>query len=332
MPKKILVTGAAGFIGSHATEELLSRGNVVVGIDNLNDYYPSDRKRANLLEIQAGPDSDRFSFRFGDIRDTDFLNGLFEEERFDSVVHLAAMAGVRVSIEEPQLYFDVNLSGTLNLVLASVETSVENLVFASTSSAYGNTEIIPFVESDVCDRPLAPYAASKRAAEMLLYTYYHLFGLQSTVLRFFTVYGPRGRPDMMAYKVLDNIFFKKPVKLFNGGEMWRDWTYVSDIAKGVANAVERPLGYEVLNLGRGEMVKLADFVSLIESLCGARSSLDSAPKLAADIDRSFASIEKARRDIDYSPSVSVEEGIESFWAWYRETVLEAGRPAPGKVK
>lgn len=318
---KVLVTGSAGFIGSHVAEELLGRGYSVVGIDNLNDYYSPERKRANVKEVQATDKHSRYQFLEMDIRDREALAGLFEEHKFDAVVNLAAMAGVRVSIEDPHLYCDVNLTGTLNLLLECVKHKTGNFVLASTSSAYGNTEVIPFVETDPCDRPLAPYSASKRAAEMMAYTYHHLFGVNATVLRFFTVYGPRGRPDMMAYKVLDNIFFDKPCVLFNGGEMWRDWTYISDIAAGVANAVERPLGYEIINLGRGEMVKLSDFILFIEELAQRKSNLNPAPKMAADIDRSFADVSKARELIAYDPKVSVKEGVSRFFAWYQQAVL-----------
>ena len=323
MPLHILVTGAAGFIGSHTCQKLLSRGHSVVGIDNLNDYYSPERKLANLAEVKESPGSENFRFHKIDLRDREAIDSLVAKERFDAIVNLAAMAGVRVSIEDPHLYFDVNLTGTLNLLLACVKYKVGNFVLASTSSAYGDTEIIPFVESDPCDRPLAPYSASKRAAEMLAYTYHHLFGVNATVLRFFTVYGPRGRPDMMAYKVLDNIFFDTPLQLFNGGEMWRDWTYIDDITEGVCNAAERPLGYEIINLGRGEMVKLSEFVALLERLSGRPSKTTSAPKMDADIDRSFASIEKARRLLAYNPKVSVPEGIRSFWEWYKNAVLRS---------
>lgn len=322
MGQNILVTGAAGFIGSHTSQKLLSRGHQVVGLDNLNDYYSPERKQANLKEIRRSKGGGNFRFELGDLRDRPYIDRLVERERFDAIVNLGAMAGVRVSIEDPHLYLDVNLTGTLNLLLACHKYSVGNFVLASTSSAYGATEILPFVETDPCDRPLAPYSASKRAAEMMAYTYHHLFGVNATVLRFFTVYGPRGRPDMMAYKVLDNIFFDEPLQLFNGGEMWRDWTYVDDIAQGVCNAAERPLGYEVINLGRGEMVKLSDFVGIIEELSGRKSRTTSAPKMDADIDRSFADISKARRLLDYDPKVSVREGIENLWGWYRDNVLK----------
>ena len=266
----ILVTGAAGFIASHVVDIFLRRGDQVVGLDNLDDYYDPARKRANVAELQMA--SDRLSppdqsaadnpppstlhsppspFRFieGDIRDRTLLAQLFEQHSFDAVIHLAAMAGVRNSIEDPHLYVDVNLVGTLNLLDVARRHGTGNFVLASTSSVYGATQVIPFVETDLCDRPLAPYPATKRAAEMMAFTYHHLYGQNVTVLRFFTVYGPRNRPDMMAYKVLDNIFFGREVPLYNQGQMYRDWTYVGDIAAGVVAAADRPLGYETINLG-----------------------------------------------------------------------------------
>ena len=322
---KVLLTGAAGFIGSHTSQELLGRGHTVVGIDNLNDYYDPQRKLENLDEIRSGARGENFEFQKVDLRDREALAGLFDRHDFGAVVNLGAMAGVRISIEQPHLYCDVNLSGTLNLLLECVKHRTGNFVLASTSSAYGNTDVIPFVETDPCDRPLAPYATSKRAAEMMCFTYHHLFKVNCTCLRFFTVYGPRGRPDMMAYKVLDNIYFDKPCKLYNNGEMWRDWTFIADIASGVASAAERPLGYEIINLGRGEMVKLSDFVTYMEDMTGEKSDLKPAPKVAADIDRSFADISKARKLLDYDPQVSVKEGIEQFYEWYSLKVLKRSR-------
>ena len=322
---KVLLTGAAGFIGSHTSQELLGRGHTVVGIDNLNDYYDPQRKLENLDEIRSGARGENFEFQKVDLRDREALAGLFDRHDFGAVVNLGAMAGVRISIEQPHLYCDVNLSGTLNLLLECVKHRTGNFVLASTSSAYGNTDVIPFVETDPCDRPLAPYATSKRAAEMMCFTYHHLFKVNCTCLRFFTVYGPRGRPDMMAYKVLDNIYFDKPCKLYNNGEMWRDWTFIADIASGVASAAERHLGYEIINLGRGEMVKLSDFVTYMEDMTGEKSDLKPAPKVAADIDRSFADISKARKLLDYDPQVSVKEGIEQFYEWYSLKVLKRSR-------
>jgi UDP-glucuronate 4-epimerase len=323
MSKTFLLTGAAGFIGSHVAQQLLARGDTVVGLDNLNDYYDPQRKRANLAGLQSTSGAERnFHFVEGDIRDCGLLERVFAEYPFDAVINLAAMVGVRISIENPHLYYDVNLIGTLNLLEAAREHKIANFVLASTSSVYGETKVIPFVETDNCDRPLAPYAASKRGAEMLGFTYHHLHGQNFTALRFFTVYGPSGRPDMMAYKVADNIFFGKEVPLYNNGQMHRDWTYVEDIAAGIVAAADRPLGYEVINLGRGEPILLADFVALIEEQAGRRANLVPAPMMDADIAYTYADISKARRLLRYDPAVSVQEGVARFWNWYRQAVLQ----------
>jgi UDP-glucuronate 4-epimerase len=331
--KTILVTGAAGFIGSHTVAALLARGDEVIGLDNLNDYYDPVRKRANVAEVEAGracnPQAGQWTFIEGDVRDRGLIARLFHDRRFDTVVHLAAMAGVRASIENPRLYLDVNLVGTLNLLDAVVGRpdrrksigSMPGFVFASTSSVYGATDRIPFLETDPCDRPLAPYPASKRAAELLGFTYHHLYGTHFTTLRFFTVYGPRGRPDMMAYKVLDNIFFGREVPLYNGGLMHRDWTYVDDIVAGVISAVDHPMGYEVVNLGRGAPVLLTDFVRVIEKLAGRAANLVSAPMMDADVAYTYADVSKAQRLLGYRPKISVEEGVTRFWEWYQREVL-----------
>ena len=332
MPKKILVTGAAGFIGSHAVERLVQRGDRVIGLDNLNDYYDPSRKEANLREVADHAREKQwpgiFEFVKGDIRDRELVAGLFSDHQIDAIVHLAAMAGVRVSIDDPGLYYDVNVMGTLALLDAAVgrmgakkSERMPTFIFASTSSVYGSTQTVPFVPEDTCDRPLAPYAASKRGSEMLAYTYHHLYGLDCTVFRFFTVYGPRGRPDMMAYKVLDNIFTGCEVPLYNDGNMYRDWTYVDDIVSGLVSAVDRPLGYEILNLGRGEPVLLSDFVKGIEQLAGRAAQLTSAPMLDADIAYTFADISKTRSLLQYDPQTSVPEGVTHFWKWYQGAVL-----------
>lgn len=326
MARTILLTGCAGFIGSHTAVQLRSRGDHVVGIDNLNDYYDPARKRSNLEVIAATPGGS-FTFHHGDIRDRALLKQLFSDNHFDAVIHLAAMAGVRASMDDPHLYFDVNLIGTLNLLDATRDHKVGNFVFASTSSVYGDTKVIPFIESDLCDKPLAPYPTSKRAAEMLGYTYHHLYGVNFTALRFFTVYGTRGRPDMMAYKVLDSIFLGVEVPLYEGGNMFRDWTYVTDIAAGVVAASDRPLGYEQINLGRGEPCKLSDFVELVQSLAGGKANLVNAPMVDADIPYTFADISKARRLLGYDPKVSVPEGVKAFWEWYRDVMLPQHRTA-----
>ena len=338
MAKTILVTGAAGFIGSHAVEQLVKRGDRVIGLDNLNDYYDPNRKEANLREVtdlardQKWPGT--FEFLKGDIRDRQLVADLFSDHRFDAIVHLAAMAGVRVSIDDPALYYDVNVMGTLALLDAAVgrigTQKIEKLptfIFASTSSVYGNTQTVPFVPEDTCDRPLAPYAASKRASEMLAFTYHHLHGLPCTVFRFFTVYGPRGRPDMMAYKVLDNIFTGCDVPLYNNGNMYRDWTYVGDIVSGLVSAVDHPLGYEILNLGRGEPVLLSDFVKGIEQLAGRPAKLTSTPMLEADIAYTFADISKTRQLLQYEPQTSVPEGVAKFWEWYQKAAFPSSPSA-----
>jgi UDP-glucuronate 4-epimerase len=321
MNQTILVTGAAGFIGSATCDALLARGDRVVGLDNLNDYYPPERKRANVAEVRAAaPKPEAYTFVEGDLRDRKLLDALFAEHHFDAVINLAAMAGVRASVEDPWLYYDVNLTGTLNLLDASVRHGRPNFVLASTSSAYGRTDVVPFVETDTADRPLAPYPAAKRSAELLGFTYHHLHQMDFTALRFFTVYGPRGRPDMMAYKVLDSIFLGHEVPLYDGGNMHRDWTFVTDIVAGIVAAADRRLGYEIINLGRGEPTLLKDFVSWIEELAGAKARLVTEPMMAADVKYTYADITKARRLLDYDPKVSVRDGVTRFWEWYRDAV------------
>jgi UDP-glucuronate 4-epimerase len=311
----ILVTGAAGFIGSHLAEQLCLRGDLVIGLDNFNDYYDPAKKRANARRLGQNTN---FRMVEADIRNREAMFELFDRERITSVAHLAAMAGVRNAIEQPDLYVQVNLNGTQNLMDAARATgNASNFVFASTSSVYGNTQQIPFIETDSCDRPLQPYAAAKRAAEILGYSYHHLFGLNFTVLRFFTVYGPNGRPDMMAYLLADSIYKGKEIPLYDGGQMYRDWTFIEDIVNGIVAAIDRPLGYEIINLGRGEPVLLIDFVSFMETLSGRLANLISTPRLAADFVRNEADISKARRLLGYDPQISVAEGVRRFWEWYQ---------------
>lgn len=331
MSKTILVTGAAGFIGSHVAERLLTRGDIVVALDNLNDYYDPQRKQANIDEVRAAGASkgfaDNLHFAPIDLRDRPALAELFTTYQFDSIVNLAAMAGVRNSMLDPQLYYDVNCAGTLNLLDGLLgrltDTKPEklgNFVLASTSSAYGNTKQMPFIETDACNEPLAPYAASKRAAELLLYSYHYLYHVPATVLRFFNVYGPRGRPDMMAYKVLDSIFSGKPVPYYDSGQMHRDWTFVSDIASGVVAACDHPQNYEVINLGRGRPVLVADFVDYLQELAGGKANLVPEKAPAADINYTYADITKAQNLLHYDPKVTVEEGCQLFWQWFQKAV------------
>ena len=312
----ILVTGAAGFIGSHLAERLCRRGDSVIGLDNFNDYYDPARKRTNEKRLSAYPN---FRMVEADLRDRGRMFEIMADYGVARVAHLAAMAGVRNAVSHPDLYVNVNLNGTQNLLDAARATGeVGNFVFASTSSVYGNTTQIPFVETDPCDRPLQPYAAAKRAAEILAYSYHHLFGQNVTVLRFFTVYGPNGRPDMMAYLLADSLMKGKEIPLYDNGRMYRDWTYVDDTVSGIVAALDRPLGYEIINLGRGEPVLLADFVRIMEDLSGRKANVVPTPRLAADFVRNEADISKARRLLGYNPSVSVAEGVRRFWEWYQQ--------------
>jgi UDP-glucuronate 4-epimerase len=311
---KVLVSGAAGFIGSNLAEKLARRGDQVVGLDNFNDYYDPAKKRANERRLAAYPS---FKMIEADIRDRGRALALFEEEQFEAVAHLAALAGVRPAVQSPDLYVNVDYNGSQNLMDAARFGGVQNFVFASTSSVYGATKQIPFQEDDPCDRPLQPYAAAKRGVEILGYTYHYLYDLNFTAIRFFTVYGPNGRPDMMAYLVADSATKGKQIPIYNGGQMYRDWTYVEDITDGVVAALDRPLGYEIINLGRGEPTLLKDFVRLIEDLAGSRANLIEKPKPPADVETTYADISKAARLLGYDPKVSVREGVTAFWEWYR---------------
>jgi UDP-glucuronate 4-epimerase len=330
MGMAILVTGAAGFIGSHTAVRLLRRGEgeVVVGLDNLDDYYSPARKRHNLSEVERQVQQPgQFQFVEGDIRDRALVQRLFDKHQFRSVIHLAGRVGVRASIANPWLYYDVNVMGTLNLleaVRAQPSEQRANFVLASTSLVYGRTETVPFVETDPADRPLTPYPASKRSAEMLGFTYHHLHGVDFTAVRFFTVYGPRGRPEMIAYKVLNSAYGGEAVPLYNDGQMHRDWTFIDDIVSGLVAASDRRLGYEVINLGRGEPVLLADFVETLEYVAGRKAKLDNTPMLPSDVKYTYASIDKAQRLLGYSPKISFEEGIQRFYSWYSDHVLKPG--------
>ncbi len=315
---KILVTGAAGFIGSNLAEKLARRGDEVVGLDNFNDYYDPGKKRANEKRLNAYPN---FRMVEADIRERAQMLALFEAEKFEAVAHLAAMAGVRNAVKYPDMYVEVDYNGTQHLMDGARFNGAENFVFASTSSVYGNTSQIPFVETDSCDRPLQPYSAAKRAAEILGYTYHHLFGLNFNAIRFFTVYGPYGRPDMMAYLVAESITKGTQIPLYNGGQMYRDWTYVEDITDGVVAAIDRPLGYEIFNIGRGEPILLNNFVNLLEELAGGKANTVNKPKLAADVTKTYADISKARKLLGYNPQVSVEEGVTAFWEWFKVSEL-----------
>jgi UDP-glucuronate 4-epimerase len=317
---RILVTGAAGFIGSNLAEALLRRGDEVVGLDNFNDYYSPARKRQNADELLA---YDQFVMHEVDLRDEEAVARVIREGNFDAVAHLGAMANVRYSIERAPLYTDVNIRGTVNVLEGVRLAGVSHVVFASTSSVYGKTRQLPFQEDDPLGRPLAPYPASKIAGELMGFTYHNLFDISFTAVRFFSVYGERGRPDMMPFIITDSIVHDKVFKLFDAGEMYRDWTYVGDIVRGVVAALDRPLGYERLNLGHGEPVRMADFVKLVERLVGKEALMDTPPAPASEPKTTFADISKAHDLLGYQPRISVEEGMARFWSWYQTHVLKA---------
>jgi len=313
-----LVTGGAGFIGSNLVDRLLARGERVVVIDNFNDYYDPSRKRSNAA-IHAGNSS--YVLVEGDIRDRDLVLQLFEDYHPNTVAHIAAMAGVRYSVERAPLYNDVNVNGTINLMDGARLNGVENFVFASTSSVYGKTRDIPFIETQSTDSPLAPYPATKKACEVMGHAYHNMFGLNFTALRFFTVYGPRVRPDMMAYIVMDSILKDQEIIVYDKENMHRDWTFVDDIVIGVAAALDTPVGYEIVNIGRGEPVKLGDFIDIIQELVGKPAQIKHVPAPVSEPPITYASIDKAKSLFGYQPSTSILEGLQRTWEWYRENIL-----------
>ncbi|MDY7040671.1 MAG: GDP-mannose 4,6-dehydratase [Chloroflexota bacterium] len=315
---KILVTGGAGFIGSHIADELLARGDEVVCMDNFNDYYDPAYKRRNVAPSLGHP---AYTLHDADIRDAEVTEHVFATERPDKVIHLAAMAGVRYSIERAPLYVAVNVQGTINVLEAARRHRARNFVFASTSSVYGRSNSVPFREDDSTDHPLAPYPATKKADEVMGHAYHNLFGLNFTALRFFSVYGPRGRPDMMPYMVTDRILHDGEIVLFEAGQMHRDWTYIADIVSGVIAALDTDLPYEIINLGRGEPVLMADFVRLVEELVGKRARLVTPPAPPSEPPITYADISKARRLLGYNPQTGVAEGMRRFVDWYQGEVL-----------
>lgn len=296
-------------------ERLAQRGHHVVGLDSLNPALPTAEPKHTVVtraSIELGVHT-----HVEDIRDRAALERLFAQNRFDTVVHLAALAGIRDAVLNPRLYVEVDLNGTQNVLDAALAGGCGHVVFASTSSVYGDSAAVPFREDDAADRPRQPYAAAKRAAEILAHAYHHLHGLHVTVLRLFTVYGPRNRPDMMAFRLARSVMHGDVVELFNGGVgVQRDWTFVDDIVDGFVRAVERPLGYEIINLGRGEPVELRSFVSCLESVSGRQACVQPTAIPPADMRTTHADISKARLLLGYEPGVGLREGVERLWNWY----------------
>ena len=318
---KLLVTGGAGFIGSHLCEKLVREGNQIVCVDNFNTYYDPAIKRRNISGLL---DSEQFALSEMDICDFDSLDMLFKRHAFDGVVHLAARAGVRPSIEDPRLYQRVNVEGTFNLLELSKHYRVPKFVLASTSSIYGNNHKVPFSEEDNVDYPISPYAATKKACELIAYTYHTLHQLHVTCLRFFTVYGPRQRPDMAIHKFTHLIAQGKPIPFFGDGSSRRDYTYISDIIQGVCKAIDRCEGYHIYNLGESQTITLKSLVELIEKSLDKKAILEKLGNQPGDVEQTYADITRARNELDYRPGVPIEEGIPRFVDWYKETCQTNG--------
>ncbi len=312
----ILVTGAAGFIGSTLCDDLVGRGDRVLGFDNFHPFYDPRIKRLNVAALLA---SGRFTLVEGDLRDREALRQVFRGQALDAVVHLAAMAGVRPSIRDPLLYTEVNLTGTMNLLEEMRAAGVRRLVFGSSSSVYGGSRATPFREDQPADRPVSPYAATKRAGEVLCHAYHHLHGFDVACLRFFTVYGPRQRPEMAIHKFTRLIHESQPIPFYGDGSSARDYTFVTDIVAGVAQALERARGYAIYNLGGSHTVSLRELVDLLQECCGRDAVLERLPDQPGDVPITCADVSKAEREIGYRPRVRIEEGLDRFLAWYRET-------------
>jgi UDP-glucuronate 4-epimerase len=315
--KVVLVTGGAGFIGSHVCEVLLRRGDRVVMIDNMNDYYDFRLKHYNLSILMSSSDSGNLSTHKGDICDDDFLEDVFKRELPTHVIHLAARAGVRPSIQDPSSYVRTNVDGTSKLLDLARRYEVKNFVFASSSSVYGGSTKSVLSEEDVVSKPVSPYAATKITCELLAYTFHHLYGLNTTGLRFFTVYGPRGRPDMAPFKFIDRIARGAVIQQYGDGTTSRDYTYISDIVDGVVRALDTPLGYEILNLGNGRPFELSNFIQIVEKAVGRSAIIDVLPKQPGDVDRTCACIDRAKQLLGYEPKVPFEEGIARTVDWYK---------------
>jgi len=315
MSGHVLVTGGAGFIGSHTTRRLVARGDRVTILDDFNDFYDPALKRANMARLLASGDVELVE---GDIRDAALVDRLFAERRFDGVIHLAARAGVRPSLAEPILYEEVNCIGTLRLLEAARRHGPANFVFASSSSVYGINEKVPFSESDPVDLPISPYATTKRAGELLCFNYSHLYGLRTSCLRFFTVYGPSQRPEMAIAKFTDLIARGEAVPLYGTGQTRRDYTYIDDIVDGVVASLDLAPKFEIFNLGGSQTTTLIDLVHWIAGELGVEPRLEMLPEQPGDVPITFADVDKARRMLGYEPKVPIREGLARYVAWYRE--------------
>ncbi|HRY63564.1 MAG TPA: SDR family NAD(P)-dependent oxidoreductase [Patescibacteria group bacterium] len=312
---KILVTGGAGFIGSHVVKKLIGLGHKVVVVDNFNNYYEPRLKRDRVKIFLRGL---KFKVYEIDIADYKKLERIFKKEKFDKIIHLAAQAGVRYSLENPFVYAETNIVGTLNLLELARHYKVKDFIYASSSSVYGNNKNLPFKESDRVDEPISLYAATKKSTELLAYTYHHLFGINTVGLRFFTVYGPWGRPDMALFKFTKNIIEGKEIEVYGQGAMDRDFTYIDDIVAGIIGTLKVKSGYEIFNLGNSRPEKLMKMIGLIEKNVGKKAKIKMLPMQAGDVRKTYADIKKAKKQLGYQPRINLEEGIRRFVEWYRE--------------
>ena len=319
----VLVTGAAGFIGFFVSKALLARGDQVVGFDNLNGYYDVSLKEARLAQLQSAPG---FTFVKGDLHDAQCVDSLFEEHAFDTVVNLAAQAGVRYSLENPRAYIDSNIVGFTNILECCRNHAIGHLVYASSSSVYGMNSKIPFSVNDNVDHPVSLYAASKKANELMAHSYSHLYNVPTTGLRFFTVYGPWGRPDMAYYLFADAITKGEPIKVFNNGEMRRDFTYIDDVVEGVVRVIDKPatpelagssVPYRLFNIGNNNPVTLMDFIGCIEQSMGKTAVKQMLPMQPGDVVSTYADIDALEAWVAYRPSTPIKQGISKFIEWYQ---------------
>lgn len=318
--KTYLITGGAGFIGSHLTESLIEKNRVIV-VDNFCEFYNSEIKEDNLKNVINHPN---FVLEKVDITNKEELSRIFHKYKIDVVIHLAGMAGVRPSIQKPILYQEINCIGTNNILEAMREANVKKIIFSSSSSVYGNSEKVPFVEDDSCDRMISPYAATKRASELMMHVYHQVYGFDVLILRFFTVYGPRQRPDLAISKFLDKILKGEKISLYGDGTTSRDYTYVTDIIEGIqkgSHYLENNQNvYEIFNIGSHHPVTLIEMVKTIEKTVGKKAIIEHLPMQAGDVNRTYANIEKAKSVLGYEPKVSFEKGIENFCTWYKENL------------
>ena len=317
MVQKIYITGVAGFIGSNLAKALLSEGYIVTGIDNFDPFYDKSIKEDNLKACKQYAE---FNFKEGDIRDSSFLKSSFSGFNPDCVVHLAAKAGVRPSIIDPGSYFDVNVNGTLRVLEAMKQSDIQKFIFASSSSVYGNNRKIPFSETDNVDYPVSPYAASKKAGELLCHTYHHLYDLDVFCLRFFTVYGPGQRPDLAINKFTKAILGNSEIPVFGDGTTSRDYTHISDIVSGIMEAIRRVNGYEILNLGNSSPVSLMHLVGLIEKFAGRKARTKFLPMQEGDVYRTYADISRAKKVLDFEPVTDIETGIRDYIDWFKSRI------------